>query len=152
MPATTTRPAHSGGGPAVLAEELRELATSADAAGRFAEGSYLIAGNREHELLSADLVAHGTLQRLQELLPEIVLHGGADDGLRIALRTATDLAGGRESLRGSTGYPSDLASGTAGSLFRNAAAGVRAIAEIAEFRSASSDAFHEAVRLLSLDA
>ncbi|MCW2956573.1 MAG: hypothetical protein JWO69_1442 [Thermoleophilia bacterium] len=149
MTALTPWPAQPGRGPAVLAADLRALADYADQAGRYAEGSWLIQGDRANELRAAETVAARVLDRLKQLLPDIETHGGERDGVRIAMRAAHDLADGRDTLHhAAVENGAEFAAGTAGSLFRNAAAGARAIAEIAEFRSLPTGAVDDAVRLL----
>jgi hypothetical protein len=149
MTAITSGSAASGEGPAVLAAQLRYLAATADEAGRQAEGSYLLTGNRADELRTADHAASVVIQQLRELMPRIAQDGGEHDGVVIAQRAVRDLVDGRDSLRRGSGAAEELAAGTAGSLFRHAAAGARAVAEIAEFRSLSPADVDEAARLLA---
>ncbi|MCW2955655.1 MAG: hypothetical protein JWO69_524 [Thermoleophilia bacterium] len=136
----------------MLASHLRALAADVDRAGASADGSYLLTTERALELRSAGAVAGRALTQLQALLPAIRLHGGDDEGVRVALRAAHDLADGRASLEHTAEGTREFAAGTAGSLFRNAAAGARAVAEIAEFRSLSYDAFQDAIWQLSSSA
>lgn len=148
-----------GSGRVELAKQLARIADEAARAATFADGEYLPQMSRSLEVRTAFGGAGRAAQLLEDLKPRIAVLDGGEDGLRLAQRAIDDLQAGRQALRGAVSIEDDvipdgavvadaIATGSAGSLFRDAAAGVRGVADMATFEATSAgDLFLAITRL-----
>lgn len=144
------------GGHDDLATQLTELADDATRAATFADGEYIPQMSREHELRTAFSESGRAAARLEALRRQIAKLDGADDGMRLANAAIDNLQGGRRAiqegvsvaedvLRSGTIVADAIATGTAGGMFREAAAGMRGIADIALLEATGVDDLFAAI-------
>lgn len=133
-----------------LFDQLLEVAGSAHRAAYFADGEYIPQMSREYELRAAFMDSGNAALALEQLAPRIAMLEGGDDGLQLAKQALNHIASGRMALRDGVAVDDDLvrggtvvedaiAIGAAGSMFREAEAKVRGIADLALLESLSPD-------------
>ncbi len=139
-----------------LVDQLLEVAGSAKRAAYFADGEYIPQMSREFELRAAFTDSGNAALALEQLAPRIAMLDGGDDGLQLAKQALNHIASGRMALRDGVAVDDDLvrggtvvedavAIGAAGSLFREAEAKVRGIADLALIEAMTPDEVFAAV-------
>lgn len=145
-----------GDGAGGLATRLTEIAEDAHRAGTYADGEYIPQMSREFELRLAFSGAGAVSARLEQLKSRIARLDGGEDGLRLVQHAIDNLEGGRRTLQEGVRIEDDalrnagavidaIAIGTAGTMFRQAAAGVQGIADIAKLESVGVDDLYLAI-------
>lgn len=139
-----------------LAPRLTVIAGDVAHAAAFADGEYIPQMSRESELRRAFSAAGGAAAQLEALKPRIAKLDGGTDGLRLAQYAIDCIEAGRRAIHDGVAVDLDLlgsgsaladviATSTAGTMFRQAASGVRGIADIATIESVSVDDLFEAI-------
>ena len=136
---------HHGADDRGLGTQLMAIADGAVLAAANADGAYIPQHTRSTEIALAFHGAGHAADTLERLLPSIALLEDASEGLQLARTAIRDLDEGRALLvddgiepedllaRGNgSGVADAIATGTSASYFRHAAAGVRAIACMAD--------------------
>lgn len=136
---TALNGAYGNGGPMQLAQQLDQVAAGSTRAARLAEGDYINPPTLS-ELQRADKAVGRAVSQLEDLMPQIAVHGGGDDGLRLAMEATHNLQAGRELLRGGVAVEDDLlrggaavvdqvATGSASAFFDQAAFAVQGLSD-----------------------
>jgi hypothetical protein len=148
-------------GPTALATRLNDLAIMAEAASKKVHVDYL----SDPSTVTRDLKyggqrANKVIEGLEALLPDIAVHGGGNDGLKLADRAIEQLRTGMGALKTGIGFGDGVtrassaviinehAPKVAESMFGKAASSLHGMADIAGFRGLTDDAFQAAVKLL----
>ncbi len=133
-----------------LADQLLDVAGSMNRAAHFADGEYIPQMSRQMELTTSFKDSTRAGDALDELLPQIAVLEGGEDGLRLAKQALDHLAEGRSALRegvaveddvlrGGTVVEDAIAVGSAGALFREAESKVRGLVDIARIEQMTPD-------------
>lgn len=152
---STLNGAHGSGGPLQLAQQLEQIASGAERAARAAEGDYINPPTLR-DLQRADKNVGRAIAQLEDLMPQIAVHGGGDDGLRAAMQAARNLEDGREVLRAGVAVEDDVlrsgaavidqvATGSASAFFDQAAFSVRGLADGVKLNATPLDDIFRAI-------
>lgn len=128
-----------------LTEGLLEVAGEADRAATFAEGEYIPQESRDVELGHAIQAAGRAASLLEHLAPRIAGLEGGEDGLVLARDALASLLAARTTMREACLDIDAMATGTATSLFGDAAARIRGIADIALLEATPEQALFGAI-------
>lgn len=139
-----------GDGATGLATRLTVIADDTSQAATYADGEYIPQMSRESELRRAFSAAGAAAAQLEALKPKIAKLDGGKDGLRLAQHAIDCIEAGRRAIHDGVAVRDDvfgsgsavadaIATSTAGTMFRQAALGVRGIADIATIESVSVD-------------
>lgn len=134
----------------VLAEQLLDVASAARRAATFADGEYIPQMSRQMELTKSLKDADRAAGAIKALTPSIAALDGGEDGLRLARAALDELDHGRTALREGVAVEDDIlrggavvtdaiATGSASAHFREAAAKVHGLADLALMESLDAD-------------